>query len=217
MNGFLMGNVKSKTSWLGILLMVFGVLQDQWTMVQQLIPVQYAGRAFALVGLLVLILRNVTSESITEKAENKQGGQVHIALVSILCVTTLLFACETFRTNESLFHLATDAAVVKFIENSSAEKKQSRKEHIRSIALAVKGASAGDTSVSVGLLRQQVNVQIDKLGLSPTDRFLANELVEVLATELQARLGPDILNSDQKVQVSKVMDWIIQAVSSLPE
>lgn len=219
MNNVLVGNLKSKTTWVGTVITIFGVLYDNWSQVAQLIPPEHVGKAFSVFGVLMLILRNLTNDSVSDKASAgeapiaKQGGFARLQVLGALTVACLVItACATFQTNQAAYQLAVDVAVTKFIDNSAADRKAVRMERIKNVATNVKVLASGDSAVTIDALQAAVQVQLRKLNLSATDQLLASDLVSVIAVELQRRVGQDILKPDQRVQVTMVMDWIIKAV-----
>lgn len=66
MNPVIVGNLKSKTSWAGVLLMAVGGLEQSGLL--ELVPDEYKGLAISMVGGLMFFLRNVTSQSVAAKA-----------------------------------------------------------------------------------------------------------------------------------------------------
>ena len=70
MNTLVAGNLKSKTSWFSTLLIVFGTLNDSTDLLKAIIPPNNAhvGAIIAGIGIITLILRNITTQSIAEKA-----------------------------------------------------------------------------------------------------------------------------------------------------
>jgi len=67
MNPLITGNLKSKTSWTATALIVLGSVQQYFPEFIDLIPEKHRGHAIAVVGFLMLLLRNVSNDSITEK------------------------------------------------------------------------------------------------------------------------------------------------------
>ena len=55
---------KSKTMWFSLALVVFGALFDNFSYVQNLIDPQYYGLCFIGIGVIVAVLRFVTSKPI---------------------------------------------------------------------------------------------------------------------------------------------------------
>lgn len=63
----IVGNAKSKTSWLATALIVVGSVQEFVPSLIDLVPKQHQGKLIAALGLVLLILRNLTKESISDK------------------------------------------------------------------------------------------------------------------------------------------------------
>jgi hypothetical protein len=55
---------KSKTMWFSLALVVFGALFDNFSYVQNIISERYYGISFIVIGVIVAILRFVTTEPI---------------------------------------------------------------------------------------------------------------------------------------------------------
>jgi hypothetical protein len=55
---------KSKTMWFSFALVVFGALFDNFSYVQNLIDPKYYGISFIVIGIIVAVLRFVTSKPI---------------------------------------------------------------------------------------------------------------------------------------------------------
>jgi hypothetical protein len=59
--------LKSKTLWFSVSLAVLGVLEQQFSLVEHLLPEEYRGLALIGVGVTVAVLRIVTTESVLDK------------------------------------------------------------------------------------------------------------------------------------------------------
>lgn len=127
----------------------------------------------------------------------------------ILPILLILTACATFKEHETTAKLVTQYATLKYLEKVPAAELDQRRERIRAIATDVKALATGETSLI--LLQAAVSSQLDKAGLSPADRLLADGLVQVIVAELQQRIGSGVLSPEQLVQVSQVLDWVITA------
>lgn len=55
---------KSKTMWFALLLVVFGALMDNLTYLQSIIDPQYYGAIMIAIGIVVAILRFITTQQI---------------------------------------------------------------------------------------------------------------------------------------------------------
>jgi len=58
---------KSKTMWFSLALVVFGALFDNFSYVQNLIDPQYYGLCLIGIGVIVAVLRFVTTQPLDEK------------------------------------------------------------------------------------------------------------------------------------------------------
>jgi uncharacterized lipoprotein YajG len=125
-----------------------------------------------------------------------------------LVATLLLVGCSSNPTarEEALIGLTVQYATAKYIE----ERPESR-ERIVSVATAAKGIVDGDASVTLLVLQEFVGGELDKAGLSPADRVLANALVSLIVAELQAKVGEGLLEPDQRLRVAKILDLVIAA------
>lgn len=55
---------KSKTMWFSLALVIFGALADNFSYVQNIIDPKYYGASFIIIGVIVAILRFITTEPI---------------------------------------------------------------------------------------------------------------------------------------------------------
>lgn len=59
--------LKSKTHNFGAILGIFGALQQFLPTVREFIPIDQYGTIFIIVGVIVIVLRNITTKPISEK------------------------------------------------------------------------------------------------------------------------------------------------------
>ena len=59
--------IKSKTMWFSFALVIFGALFDNFSYVQTLIDPKYYGFGYIIVGIIVAVLRFVTTQPLDEK------------------------------------------------------------------------------------------------------------------------------------------------------
>lgn len=135
------------------------------------------------------------------------------SLAVVYVAFLMLAGCATdqFTRHETTAKLVTQYAVLKYAERLPEEQKTERVARIRAIATDVKALASGDTTLQA--LHEVVNQQLDKAGLSPADRLLANGLVDVIVAELQARIGDGLLSPEQRVQVQSILQWVIDAAA----
>ena len=58
---------KSRTMWFSLLLVIFGALMDNFSYVQNIIDPKYYGISFIAIGVIVAVLRFVTTQPLGEK------------------------------------------------------------------------------------------------------------------------------------------------------
>jgi hypothetical protein len=63
----LKGTIKSRTMYFGFALVVFGILQDNIQWVSTLVPPNHVGSLVTGIGLIVGILRWVTTDALADK------------------------------------------------------------------------------------------------------------------------------------------------------
>ena len=67
MRGLMRSAMRSKTIWLGLVLVVFGALYDNFSYLQNVIHPQWYGIILVFIGVLVAILRFVTTLPLGKK------------------------------------------------------------------------------------------------------------------------------------------------------
>lgn len=132
---------------------------------------------------------------------------------TVFVVTLLLAACASNPSprDEAIIDLAVQYSVAKYLEQAPADKRAEKADNIRRIAGAVQAVVGGEAQATIVSLQEYVSAEIDKLSLSPADRVLASGLVTILVAEIQARVGDGLLEPDQRVRVSHVLDLVIAA------
>ena len=58
---------KSKTMWFSLALVIFGALMDNFSYIQSFIDPKYYGFGYIAIGIVVAILRFLTTEPLSEK------------------------------------------------------------------------------------------------------------------------------------------------------
>ena len=59
--------IRSKTMWFSLALVVFGALFDNFSYVQNLIDPRYYGFGYIVIGVIVAILRFITTQPLEDK------------------------------------------------------------------------------------------------------------------------------------------------------
>ena len=61
------GAIRSKTMWLGLALAIFGALYDNFSYIQSFVDPRFYGTFLVVVGILVAILRFITTLPLDKK------------------------------------------------------------------------------------------------------------------------------------------------------
>ena len=59
--------IRSKTMWFSLALVVFGALFDNFSYVQNLIDPRYYGFGYIVIGVIVAVLRFITTQPLEDK------------------------------------------------------------------------------------------------------------------------------------------------------
>ena len=59
--------IRSKTMWFSLALVVFGALFDNFSYVQNIIDPRYYGVSLVVIGIIVAILRFITTQPLEDK------------------------------------------------------------------------------------------------------------------------------------------------------
>jgi len=59
--------IKSRTMWFSFLLVIFGALYDNFSYVQNIIDPRYYGVCLVIIGIVVAILRFLTTQPLEDK------------------------------------------------------------------------------------------------------------------------------------------------------
>lgn len=165
----------------------------------------------AVVGPLVIMKLRTTSTTpiMTKDASTLKS-------IAVLCCGALLMSlggCATFSNNQASEKLLTQYAVMKVIE---ADKNHMHERAAKIKEIATAGKSFFDTgTATVDMLAVEIQKRIRPIDLSPSDRMLANALVDTVVAELKSRvdtLAPGgVPPSEAVYQVSTVLSWVVDA------
>ncbi len=65
----MLGALKSKTAWFGLLIAILGTLQDQIALLTQIVGADNIGKVVSAIGVLVMILRGLTNGALEDKVK----------------------------------------------------------------------------------------------------------------------------------------------------
>jgi hypothetical protein len=132
-------------------------------------------------------------------------------------ITLLLTACVTMPDGHSGLtpegQLALETSVRIAVRHAVADSPRAAEKaaHIRSIVARLQSVTSAESTLAA--LKDEVVIEIDRLQLDPIDRADAVDLLNLLAVALEAKLGPDALNSAGLVRVN---DFLVLVLSALP-
>lgn len=66
------GAITSKTAWFSAFLLLAGFLEQNGQLISNIVPPKYTGLVIAGIGFITLLLRTITSSSLTEKSTPKE-------------------------------------------------------------------------------------------------------------------------------------------------
>jgi len=220
MKTYLIGNLLSRTAWLGALVIILGTLYDQWSLVAELIPDGWETKGYALIGLLIIVLRNVTSESIEDKAVRIADvdpgfGARSPALVGGLA---LLVACATLagcvtnpatgereltESGKAALQEVAALAIARYVEQSDGGAVQV--ERLRS---ALEELEALPDLTTVDGLHALIQARIDQKVEDPFDRAQLTRLNTLIAAMLTDSVGRDLLDPAAAVRVREFLAYL---------
>lgn len=128
------------------------------------------------------------------------GAVAALYLVAVL----QLAGCGTLERHENTARLAITYATLKGVEKGLDPVRT------RAVAESAKAIASGE-AVTLAGLQEAISTELAGLHLTVADRFLADALVSAIAQELQLRIGTGVLSPEQKVEVSQVLQWVIDA------
>lgn len=127
-------------------------------------------------------------------------------LIIIATALVALSGCASFSGSPTE-KLVTQVAVMKFIESNPANADRIEK------AAAVARTWLDTDGVTLADLERAMADRIAASDLEPSERLLAAALTEVIADELDVRIGAGVLDPERKQTVNTVLTWVEQAAS----
>jgi hypothetical protein len=127
-------------------------------------------------------------------------------LICIAAALAVLSGCASF-SGSTTEKLVVQVATMKFIESNPANA-----DRIEQAAAEARTWLDADGVTLADLERAMMN-RIAASDLEPSDRLLASALVEVVADEIDVRIGAGVLDPERKATVNTVLGWVEQAAS----
>lgn len=130
---------------------------------------------------------------------------------ALLAVVILALAgCASFSGSSASEKLIVQVATMKFIEAGDDRAAKAAKI----VSAAAQARVWLDTDgVSLSDLQSAMLARVNAADLEPSDKLLAAALVDVIAAELNARIGEGVISPEKKATVNAVLAWVEQAAS----
>lgn len=130
------------------------------------------------------------------------------AILSVGCTT--LPDGSTGLSPEGQIALETSVKIAVRHLVADSPRGAEKAANVRAIAARLQVVLTADSTL--GALKDEVKAELGKLNLSPVDIADANDLLELFAAALEARLGPDALKSEGAVKVSQFLALVLSAL-----
>lgn len=124
------------------------------------------------------------------------------------CVTTPTGSNALSPEGEAALQVSVRIAVRHAVADSP--RAAAKAQNIRHVIAQLQGVLTAESTL-VGL-KNEVSAELDTLGLTPLDRADAQDLLDLVAVALEARLGPDALKSEGVVRVSEFLSMVLAAL-----
>lgn len=105
--------------------------------------------------------------------------------------------------------IAVQYGTMRYISTVPDDARAAKAERVRAVVTDVESLVTGE-AVSLQLLAQEIRKRLPA-DLKPEDQLAVNSLLELVMTELRARVGDGLLDPNQVLQVKTVADWVIEA------
>lgn len=93
---------------------------------------------------------------------------------------------------------------------ADSPRAAAKAQNIRSVVARLQNVLTAESTLAG--LKAEVSAEIDKLGLPAVDRADAQDLLELFAVALEARLGPEALNAEGLVRISEFLSIVLAAL-----
>lgn len=132
------------------------------------------------------------------------------AAVAMVVGLLLSAACATTPQGALVEQVAVQYATGKLIEAKPVNERAARAAEVLRIASTIQTLASGDTA-TVDELEAHVDAILANVAMSPSDRLLASTVVSAVVAALKDRVSDGVLSPDDRLVVTKVLGWAIQA------
>lgn len=129
-----------------------------------------------------------------------------------LALVFMLAGCAAPGSQQSLVErLAVQTATMKYVEREQDPAARAERA-ARVVAIVDQARVWLDTDgVTLADLQAAAIRRLQEKNLEPSDLLLATALVELVATELNTRIGEGVLDPEKKVTINTFLSWVEQA------
>ncbi|MCR9260764.1 MAG: hypothetical protein NXH95_13640 [Pseudomonadaceae bacterium] len=129
-------------------------------------------------------------------------------LLPILLTGLLISGCANNDLNPRSADLIVKYATMKVIEKADDPADKA----IRIVAVAEQALEVASTEgVLIAVVQEAVKESIDWASLSPADTLLANELINLVAEDLNDRVDSGVLEGESMLTARRVLEAVIEA------
>lgn len=129
-------------------------------------------------------------------------------LILAIVMAVALTGCATLGSGSATEKLVVQVATMKFIE--AGDDRAAKAARIVKAAAQARVWLDMD-GVTIADLHAAMMARINGADLEPSDKLLAAALVDVVAAELDARIGDGIISPEKRATVNSVLAWVEQA------
>lgn len=122
-----------------------------------------------------------------------------------LLVIALLSGCALIKEGNSDARLIVQYSTLKVCDTPA------RAQRCSEIATEVQRYANDAEQLTVAALMLAIEEQVDWTALDAADALLVRTLTDRLRSELEERLGADVLPEDLRLAATTVADWVIEA------
>lgn len=128
-----------------------------------------------------------------------------------LCVG--LCSCAAIQSGDARAEFGVQYVTFKFIADADAHEMDERRQRVAEIAGEAKSLF-DKKALPIAEIERLVRERIDWSKLDNADTLLANQLINLVAAEIQHRLDNGLIKEDVYVTASMVLGWIEEAALS---
>lgn len=137
-------------------------------------------------------------------------------IISVIILSLMISACQTTPSGGTALtpegQQALEISVQIAVRHAIADSPRAAEKAARIRAIVVQVQAITTAASTLGALQAAVEVELDKLQLSPLDRADAEDLLKLLSLALEAKLGSGPLQSQGIVQLNEFLAIVLAAI-----